>query len=636
LFGLLLPSLLASGAEFAQEEPAAKTQPLKLEVRGGAAFVGIRQVGEAEKGDLFRVRHDGVLAGYGYVPELVDGWPKLQMLIGLGRHGDTLHRVTPRIPRLLLLTDEPEGREVAELKALCGEQFKLVPIGDTMLRPRTDDLLVAMVHSMEGAVPFLAEDPIVQPHVSAGGTAIVDTFFFNALKQIPQEAMYHNRPPEFQVLAESDLTAGFDEGDRIPWHGKPVRRRLTKEVTIRRGKRTRTKTLSKVVEQYTTRFLRGIPSEDAGDGPRWGDPAAALQGGKAIAADPAVENTAVFQDRRAGCLIVFDLSTLNGRAGRDPGCKNKLHFIACALGAPPRYARYQPQKPDYTTLYTEMEAFADVNRGVVRFKAEGGGSGENLMIHSLTLGAEDKSLVLLVGALEGTDWIASSALYRLAQVLANNPTRDPTIDAIVQQLQIKIIPVLNVHGYQEDKALNAKGVAIDRNFPYHWDAAPDAEHRGSKPVSEPETYILQRLVEEKKAVAFLQVGADGYDGGYRVAFPHRPSKRQDSILKIWRAVLNRRLKHRFVVNGSAPLQLSLTRQEQRPAAVSWAASVGALAAGVTICGDGEDSLANHDVAVEAALGFLKLVALAERYGGGAAERKKPQDSEGQPADKAKK
>jgi hypothetical protein len=57
--------------------------------------------------------------------------------------------------------------------------------------------------------------------------------------------------------------------------------------------------------------------------------------------------------------------------------------------------------------------------------------------------------------------------------------------------------------------------------------------------------------------------------------------------------------------------------------VSWAASVGALAAGVTLCGDGEDSLANHEVAIEAALGFLKLVALAEQYGGGAAQRAKP-------------
>jgi hypothetical protein len=43
--------------------------------------------------------------------------------------------------------------------------------------------------------------------------------------------------------------------------------------------------------------------------------------------------------------------------------------------------------------------------------------------------------------------------------------------------------------------------------------------------------------------------------------------------------------------------------------VNWAGAKGILAATLCICGDGEDSLTNTDVAVETALAFLANLAL---------------------------
>ena len=60
----------------------------------------------------------------------------------------------------------------------------------------------------------------------------------------------------------------------------------------------------------------------------------------------------------------------------------------------------------------------------------------------------------------------------------------------------------------------------------------------------------------------------------------------------------------YVVDGDKPVQLRATRAGSVPSAVNWAGSKGVIAATLRICGDGEDSLTNTDVAVETALTFL--------------------------------
>lgn len=601
--------------EAKKKKPAVPT--FKLDVRkDGQAFVAIRKMGQVAKGELFEVHRgdptagETSLAGYARVVELVDGWPKLGFLIGTARHGDELARVAPKIPRLVLLTDQPKGREATELAALCGDRLKVVPIGDKMLMPRPDDLLVAMIHDMSGGVTFLMEDPIVQPHLNAGGTAVVDVLFFTLLRQIRHDEVFHKKPPEFQILQQGDLTRGFDESDRIPWHGKTRSRKVTREVIRKRGRKRYKRQVTVTVREYVTRFLRGIPTGKAPDPDAWGGPAAALGAGKAIASDILVANTAILEDRSAGRLVVFDLVTLNGRAGRDPGCKNKLLFISRLLGTGPQYASYRAEKPDYTSFYGELEALAQANEGTVALKSEGGGSGKDTRIHSLTLGDKDKPLVLIAGCFQGTDWITASALLRLAEVLADNPRDDPKIEWLTQRLRIKIIPILNAHGYEHDTELNGKRCDINRNFPYQWEAYADKARRGKEPLSEPESFIIKRLVEDKKAVAFLEVDADTYDSGYRIVRARDLKDEHKTLIHVFRTILNARLRHRFVVNGDSPLQLRVTRDKGRPSAINWAGALGIPAASVKICGDGEDSLINHDVAIEAALHFLQMIALS--------------------------
>lgn len=264
-------SLACLAAEDDAADDATATKPdartYKLEVSQGQAFAVIRTIGELSQGAYLEVRRGTQFVGYARVTDVTERWPKVGMLIGTGRHGDVLVPVAPAIPRVVLLTDEPKGREAKELAALCGERLKIVPIGDRMLRPRPDDLLVAIIHSLQGGVPFLVGDPIVQPHVSAGGKAVVDLRFFTLLKQIRYDDVYHAGPPEFQILAKSSLTAGFDERDRIPWHGSPKPRKVTKEVTVKRGRKVYKRTLTKTVKQYTTRFLKALPTGAVEPGP---------------------------------------------------------------------------------------------------------------------------------------------------------------------------------------------------------------------------------------------------------------------------------------------------------------------------------------------------------------------------------
>ena len=73
---------------------------------------------------------------------------------------------------------------------------------------------------------------------------------------------------------------------------------------------------------------------------------------------------------------------------------------------------------------------------------------------------------------------------------------------------------------------------------------------------------------------------------------------------------NAKIRRRYIVDGDKPLQLRLTRAGGLASAVNWAGSKGVLAATLCICGDGEDSLTNTDVAVETAITFLTNLAMS--------------------------
>ena len=540
----------------------------------GSLYVQSRKGFDVDVGDWFEVRREKDIFGYGYVSEFVSDMPKLQIVVGHGRHKDELAPLATQARNVILYTDDPTGsdgfNEAKELQALCGRKLRIAPLGDKMDRPARKEVVVGIVHQRGH---FMMGDPIITPHIRAGGTAVLDFQLYAELKV--QEAFEPKLkgPAALRIVGASPLTAGFAPEDRLPWYGMERKK-------------------------HVARYWTGLFKSDAPQ--------------KALATDETTRNAALFEEGEEGKgrTVVLDLISPNARAGRDPGSKNKWLFLSRLLGTGPRYSRYYAARPSRDDMLGWFEALAKDNSDRLIKTFEGGGAEKEDYIYSYTFGPKDKPQVVLVSGVEGQKWLGPCALLGLADTLLNNPDREPRIDWLLSRLRIKIVPVLNLYGYTKDTPVNRRKVELERNFPYAWDDYADLKGRGTAPISEAETILLKRVVEDQKAVGLLEIDSDGYDPGYRIVRGRDLSESQQLLIRAMRSLLNCRLAGRALVNGDQPLRLKLFRDANRPSAINWAASKGILAACVKICGDGEDSLVNNDVAIESALAFLALTAVS--------------------------
>jgi predicted deacylase len=64
----------------------------------------------------------------------------------------------------------------------------------------------------------------------------------------------------------------------------------------------------------------------------------------------------------------------------------------------------------------------------------------------------------------------------------------------VHGVDLWLLPVLNVDGWARDTRQNARGVDLNRNFPYHWVKLNGNYESGKHAASEPETRALMRFV----------------------------------------------------------------------------------------------------------------------------------------------
>jgi len=591
---LLLLAVCVAAAAFAADEGDADRKALAAQGKfrickqGTGLAVDIALRGDANAGDLFEVQRGGDLIGYAEVAQIERIWPMIAFPIGGGGEGDMLIRVAMPMPKVELLIDDPESRVAKEMKALCGDRLIVEKIGDRMRAPAPDEALVVVYY---GGAPFMMGDPIVEPSAARGSKVICDMLAYCHLRGIPGDETFFDQPPSLRIIDVGPLTRGLAEESRIPWYGKREREvTLTKEV----GTGSKKKTLSRKVRklQYVARIATGTPGKEAA---------------KRIATDESTNNTTLVFEEGGGGILACDLITPNGRAGIDPGSKNKLLFVARALGTGPRYSIFRPAKPEFVDFIGEYDALIDSKADRVATTMEGGGSGQDNLIKSMTFGAAGKPLVVLVGCLDGTDWLSTCSILRVAELLLD--PEDYKMEWVMQRLRVKIIPCLNMAGYKAGTEANANGVLLDRNLAYEWDAFEDKKARGKEPFSEPETAILKRLVEDDKPIALLDVGVDKYEDGYALVRSRDADDRRRELWRVARDILAARLRHRFVL-GDKPLEVPLFRSAARPSLCNWAGSKGVMAGSLRICGDGEDSLINTDVAVEGTLAFLYATALS--------------------------
>ncbi len=151
---------------------------------------------------------------------------------------------------------------------------------------------------------------------------------------------------------------------------------------------------------------------------------------------------------------------------------------------------------------------------------------------------EDEPAMLLDGAHHGGELISIEYVLDAIDVLVAGYEVDPRVTTWVDGLEIWCVPLVNpdanhrfVHETDRDGRKNARGVDLNRNYPFAW---ADLEHsyattspyyRGPEPGSEPETQAMMQLGDREHfaaALSFHTLGTDLY-GAYVVETRRDPS-----------------------------------------------------------------------------------------------------------------
>jgi len=94
--------------------------------------------------------------------------------------------------------------------------------------------------------------------------------------------------------------------------------------------------------------------------------------------------------------------------------------------------------------------------------------------------------VLVVGAIHGDETAGMRIARRL--IGAGAPART----------ELLVVPTVNPDGVAAGTRGNARGVDLNRNFPYRWRRLGGAEYSGTVPLSEPETRAAYALILRQK------------------------------------------------------------------------------------------------------------------------------------------
>jgi hypothetical protein len=134
-----------------------------------------------------------------------------------------------------------------------------------------------------------------------------------------------------------------------------------------------------------------------------------------------------------------------------------------------------------------------------------GASAKGLPLKAYRIGdPTSTNVVVLIATMHGNE-------YGPARILRNLISGPPVVGA-----NIWVIPDLNPDGYVRNTRKNARGVDLNRNFPYDWRRQTGAYDSGPKPASEPETRATMRFLDTVKPdyVISLHQPLDGVDVSY--------------------------------------------------------------------------------------------------------------------------
>ncbi len=111
-----------------------------------------------------------------------------------------------------------------------------------------------------------------------------------------------------------------------------------------------------------------------------------------------------------------------------------------------------------------------------------GRSVDGRLINAVETGDLDSTQkVLVVGCIHGNEPAGIAIAQRLEHTSPHG-------------IDLWIIPVLNPDGRAANTRQNARGVDLNRNFPWHWQPLEGVYDSGRQPLSEPESRIAFRLI----------------------------------------------------------------------------------------------------------------------------------------------
>lgn len=123
-----------------------------------------------------------------------------------------------------------------------------------------------------------------------------------------------------------------------------------------------------------------------------------------------------------------------------------------------------------------------------------------------TLSPDDPSrvVVLVVGVIHGNENAGLDVVTKL---------RTMDTAEIPANVDVYLMPALNVDGLVADRRQNANGVDLNRNFPYHWGPIAQKgnwEYSGPAAASEPETQAMVAFVDDLRPDLTVWFHQDAY------------------------------------------------------------------------------------------------------------------------------
>ncbi len=161
-----------------------------------------------------------------------------------------------------------------------------------------------------------------------------------------------------------------------------------------------------------------------------------------------------------------------------------------------------------------------------------GASAEGRQIYALIISGDpsrdmDLPAVLLTGSIHGNEYISGEILYRYADWLLDRyGAGDREITDLIDNNYIAFIPTMNPDGHCSGRRYNARGVDLNRNFPFYGaDESERSSWQGSCAFSEPET----RAVRDFTLAGNFDLGISFHSGEVVINLPFDYVQSSDAV-----------------------------------------------------------------------------------------------------------